>query len=301
MKKLAYIVLIVLSFQLKVQAQTDTLLNYHPKILLVTAHPDDDALFSATVFKTTRLLGGTVDLALMTNGEGGYRYSTLGEFVYGLDLTEEEVGRAYLPGIRKKELMAGGDIVGIRNYFFFDEKDFYYTLDVEETLQKWNTEAIVNRLEAIMREEQYDFLFLMLPFDGFHGHHKASAVLALEAMSRLPESERPIAFEAFIRRGTEDPGVEFTMLPGHPKTKVMEGVIFEFDRNQTFGFNNRLNYNIVANWVIAEHKSQGTMQLLMQNGTGAIEQFWYLEINGKSGLEKARTFFNAVNAVQPKD
>ncbi|MBO6795295.1 MAG: PIG-L family deacetylase [Balneolaceae bacterium] len=291
------ILIFIKSVSANVYAQSE--LDYQPKVLLVTAHPDDDALFSATIFKTTKLLGGTVDLALMTNGEGGYRYSTLGNYVYSLELDKEEVGRAYLPGIRKKELMAGGDVVGIRNYFFFDEPDFYYTLDVEETLENWNTEPVVNRLEEIMREEDYDFLFLMLPFEGFHGHHKASAVLALQAMERLPEADRPIALQAFVRRGADDPGVEFSVLEGHPNTKVMEGVTFEFDRNQTFGYNDRLNYNIIANWVIAEHKSQGTMQLLMQNSTGIIEQYWYLEINGKGGIEKTSTYFEAVNAVQP--
>ncbi len=298
-KSIKIICSIALAVLFSISAFGQTTLDYQPKVLLVTAHPDDDALFSATIFKTTKLLGGTVDLALMTNGEGGYRYSTLGNYVYGLELDKEEVGRAYLPGIRKKELMAGGDVVGIRNYFFFDEPDFYYTLDVEETLENWNTERVVNRLEEIMQEGDYDFLFLMLPFEGFHGHHKASAVLALQAMERLSEDARPIALQAFVRRGAEDPGVEFSMLDGHPNTQVMEGVTFEFDRNQTFGYNDRLNYNIIANWVIAEHKSQGTMQLLMQNSTGIIEQYWYLEINGKGGIEKTSTYFEAVNTIQP--
>ena len=274
-------------------------LEYKPKILLVTAHPDDDAIFSATVWKTTKLLNGIVDLALMTNGEGGYRYSTLGNYVYGLELDKEEVGRAYLPGIRKKELMAGGDIVGIRNYFFFDKQDFYYTLDVEETLGKWETESVVSKLTKIMGEGEYDFVFLLLPFAEFHGHHKASAVLGLEAISRLPEGKKPIALQGFVRKGEDDPGVEFSMLEGHPKTKVMDGEVFEFDRNQTFGFNDRMNYNIISNWVVAEHKSQGTMQLIMQNSTGTIEQYWYVEMNGTDGLTKTRQFFETINKVQP--
>lgn len=280
-------------------AIAQTPLSYSPKILLVTAHPDDDALFSATVFKTTHLLGGTVDLALMTNGEGGYTYSTLGNYVYGLELDKEEVGRAYLPGIRKKELMTGGDIVGIRNYFFFDQEDFYYTQDVEETLEKWDTKWIVSRLTEIMEKEAYDFLFLMLPFEEFHGHHKAATVLALRAMQALPHEKRPVALQTYVRRGQDDPGTEFQMLQGHSLTQVKPGVIFEFDRNQSFGANGRLNYNIIANWVIAEHKSQGTMQLMMQNATGIIEQYWYAEINGDSGLRKTTEFFEAVNAAQP--
>ena len=70
-----------------------------------------------------------------------------------------------MPTIRKKELIAGGDIVGIRDYFFFGQQDFYFTLDVEETFSKWDTEPIINRLENIMTKERYDFLFFITPFD----------------------------------------------------------------------------------------------------------------------------------------
>jgi hypothetical protein len=41
------------------------------------------------------------------------------------------------------------------------------------------------------------------------------------------------------------------------------------------------------------------MQLLMQNSTGIIEQYWYNEINGEEGLDKTAEFFEAVNAVEP--
>lgn len=290
--------LILLSLILSSQLYAQELLDYQPKVLLVTAHPDDDALFSATVFKTTRMLNGTVDLALMTNGEGGYKYSTLGNYIYGKELDKEEIGRDWLPSIRKKELMAGGDVVGIRNYFFFDQQDFYYTQDVEETLVKWDTTRVLERLESIMTEEQYDFMFLMLPTESTHGHHKASAVLALEAMSRLPEENRPIALLGYIRNPGEE-GVAFDMLAGHPKTKAMQGVVFEFDRNQPFGYDNRLNYNIIANWVIAEHKSQGTMQLLMTRQP-VIEQYRYLEINGTGGMDKAADYFRAVDEARPE-
>ncbi|XWN37740.1 MAG: PIG-L family deacetylase [Balneola sp.] len=294
MKKI--VVLLALFVTGSVFAQ-DSTLSYQPKILLITAHPDDDALFSATVWKTTKLLDGTVDLALMTNGEGGYKYSTLGNYVYDKDLDEEEVGRDYLPGIRKKELMAGGDVVGIRNYFFFDQQDFYYTQDIEETLEKWDTDAVEKRLADIMSKEDYDFIFMMLPFDGNHGHHKAATLLGLRAIKSLPEAERPIALPSFVRRTTEGESMKFDMMAGYPITKVKPNTLFEFDRNQKFGFNNRLDYNIIANWVIAEHKSQGTMQLLMRNGV--IEQYWFAELNSDDDLDKTRKFFEVINTIQP--
>lgn len=271
-------------------------LDYEPKILLVTAHPDDDALFSATVFKTTHLLDGTVDLALLTNGEGGYTYSTLGNYIYGKQLDKEEVGRAELPSIRKRELMAGGEIVGIRNYFFFDQKDRKHSLDIENPLSLWNTDYIKNRLQQTMREENYDFVFTMMPSEQTHAHHKASAVLALQAVQSLPQDERPLVLATTIVREKGDT-TAFSQLEGYPITKIDKSVEpFTFDRSQKFGHENRLDYNIIADWVIAEHKSQGTMQLFM-GAENAIELYLYYAMNPENKAEKVRKFFEAVNEV----
>ena len=181
--------LAVTSFSSEATAQN---LDYEPKVLLVTAHPDDDALFSATVFKTSHLLNGDVDLALMTNGEGGYKYSTLGNYIYDRQLDKEKVGREYLPGIRKRELMAGGKIVGLRNYFFFDQVDKEYSEDISNPLKRWDIEWVKQRLKQILKEGNYDFVFTMMPSKDTHAHHKASAILALQAVESLPEEERPL-------------------------------------------------------------------------------------------------------------
>ena len=45
-----------------------------------------------------------------------------------------------------------------------------------------------------------------------------------------------------------------------------------------------MNYQVIVNCLIAEHKSQGAMQLAM--GKGQFEQFWDYAINGKEGKEK---------------
>lgn len=275
-----------------IQAQK---LDYKPKILLVTAHPDDDAIYSATVFKTTHLLDGVVDLAIMTNGEGGYRYSTLANYIYGKELDKEEVGRSQLPGIRKREVMAGGKIVGLRKYFFFDQVDKAFSLDIELPLRDWNTDHIVQRLQEIITEEKYDFVCTMLPHPNTHAHHKASAVLALRAVESLEPEQRPLILATTFFR-EKGGSTDFTVLDGYPITKINEDTApLTFDRAQKFGHDNRLNYNIIANWVIAEHKSQGTMQLFM-NET-AVEAYLYYDINPESGYRKAKAFFEAVNAA----
>lgn len=100
-----------------------------PKVLIVTAHPDDETSFPVTVFKITHDLKGTVDLALMTDAQGGFNGSELGSLYYGYSLTDSIIGRERLSAIRKQELMNAGRILGIRNYFFFDQKG-----DLQENL-----------------------------------------------------------------------------------------------------------------------------------------------------------------------
>jgi hypothetical protein len=49
------------------------------KALLVVAHPDDEYAFAATAYRFVRELGGVAGQVVITNGEGGYRYSALAE------------------------------------------------------------------------------------------------------------------------------------------------------------------------------------------------------------------------------
>src|SRR5262245_58543582 len=93
-----------------------------PNVLVIQAHPDDETSFPIILYKITHDLKGTVDLAQLTDGQGGYNGSELGSVYYGLKLTDSTIGRSELPRIRKKEVMEAGDIMGIRQYYFFDQK-----------------------------------------------------------------------------------------------------------------------------------------------------------------------------------
>lgn len=264
-----------------------------PKVLIVIAHPDDESGFACTVYKIAHDLHGTVDLALVTNGEGGYKYSTLAEAYYGLALTDEKVGRAHLPAIRKKELMNAGKILGIRKYFFFDQKDHRYTTDVEEAFRGiWDTTMVARRLRAIMREGKYDFVFTLAPVPETHGHHKGATILALRAAAGLAPEARPVMLAGSVR---EKDSVEaaFHGLPGYPLTAIApDAPVYRFDRTQSFGYKNRLNYKIIANWEIAEHKSQGTMQLYMNRGD--YEEFRPYAMNGKESGTRTQALFDSL-------
>ncbi len=261
------------------------------RVLLVTAHPDDDAAFAATVYRITHQLGGAVDLALVTDGAGGYRYATLAEPIYGLRLTDERVARQYLPAIRKRELMAGGAVVGIRNYFFLDQPDRGYTLSADSVLRAvWDTAFVRKRLAAILSEGSYDLVVGLLPFPDTHGHHKSATIMALAAALSLPPARRPLVLGGFVCPLDQTQEMRFDGLDGYPSTRVAGGApLARFDRTQKFGLNDRLDYKIIANWVIAEHRSQGTMQLLMNRGD--IECFWYFDANGPEGRDRVTDVF----------
>ena len=139
-------------------------LSDHPKALVVIAHPDDDAAFSSVLYQLTHQLDRTVDLALVTDGSGGYRYSTLAEEIYGVEFTNEEVARQHLPAIRKQELMAGGAIVGISKYFFFDQLDDAFTTDVDPVLaDTWDAGWVRQRLMGILWDGDYDLIIIAVP------------------------------------------------------------------------------------------------------------------------------------------
>ena len=265
-----------------------------PKVLIVDAHPDDETGFAATVYKITHDLKGKVDLAVVTNGEAGFKYSTLAEEIYGEELTDEAVGREFLPSIRKKEIMAGGKFIGIHNYYFFDQKDTHYTLDCDTVLnQVWNVTWVKDKLRELIVREKYDFIFCLLPTFDTHGHHKAATILALQTVAALSPEQRPVVLGCTVTDKPDTSKMQFTGLPAYPVTAVKSGkYMFDFDRTQKFGFKDNLNYKVIVNWVIAEHKSQGVMQLGMNRGD--IEHFWFFDINSPNAIPKTQQLFESL-------
>lgn len=270
-----------------------------PKILIVVAHPDDETGAAATIYKITHDLNGTVDQCVITNGEGGYKYSTLANAYYGLDLTDEKVGRANLPRIRKQELMNAGKIIGTNNIFFLDQKDAHYGLDEHEPLDtSWDVPLVTKRLVDILGTTHYDFVFCLLPTPETHGGHKAATLLALRAIEALPKDQRP-AILAYSVSSVGDTIRPFSVLKDYMETKV-EGdqPMFTVDRTVKFGYKNTLSYKIIVNWEIAEHKSQGTMQLAMNRGD--YENFWFFAINRPGDKRRCEELFNRLKVVPYK-
>lgn len=289
------ILILLLAVCAPVFAQTKT----GPKVLVVTAHPDDETGMAAVIYKVTHELNGTVDQCVITNGEGGYKYSTLAEAYYNLELTDEKVGRENLPRIRKQELVNAGKIIGMNNIYFMDQKDAHYGLDEREPLDTtWNVNWVTTRLKEIMSNTKYDYVFCLLPVPETHAHHKAATMLALRTVQQLPVSQRPIVLGVTGSSLKDTTTVQFEQLKNYNETKVDKGTVYSFDKSAPFGYKNKLSYKIVVNWEIAEHKSQGTMQLAMNYGD--LENYWYFAINPAEGKEKCKTFFEQLKKIPYK-
>jgi len=259
---------------------------------MVVAHPDDEYMFAATTYRLAHELGWTADQVVITNGEAGYRYSSLAESVYRIRLADEGDGRAHLPAIRREETLRAGKLLGVRKHFFLDQKDLgFATVAAEADATNWNRQRIGRFLSELLPKERYDAVFTLLPTRETHGHHRAATILTLEAVARLPENERPIVFGADASPDAEPS--PFEGLPGIPLTATVSGnPTISFGRNASFGYHNALSYQIVVNWVIAEHKSQGMFQ--NEAGKNRFEHLWLFREGPADPIFRAGELQNAI-------
>ena len=251
------------------------------KVLLVVAHPDDEYACAASVYRLVRERGWVADQVIITNGEAGYRYSALAEAVYGVSLVREADGRAHLPAIRREEAMRAGRLLGIRHHYFLGEKDSGFSADpAAADASGWDHARIREVLSGLLKRERYDVMFVLLPTAETHGHHRAATLLALDAVAGLAEEQRPEVFGVEARGRDERPRL-FTGLTAVSLTSTTGAApAFVFDRTARFGYRDALSYQIVVNWVIAEHKSQGLFQTAY--GKHELEEFWRFAVSGSS-------------------
>jgi hypothetical protein len=131
---------------------------------------------------------------------------------------------------------------------------------------------------------------VLLPSEQTHGEHKAASILALEAVEGLPAGKRPIVLGA--QAGNGDPA-PYTQLQGHSLTATVSSKSqFQFDRDSRFGYQKSLSYQIVVDWVIAEHKSQGLFQNRCRQDR--FENFWLFTMNRRAATGEAEALFDAI-------
>jgi LmbE family N-acetylglucosaminyl deacetylase len=155
-------------------------------ILAVLAHPDDETMMAATVARYALVENKRVAHVYCTRGEGGGNM----------------VGTQWGPALgilRERELRDCLDTLGVRDCHFLDQVDWAYTESASMTLEKWDREAAVEGLTRLIRALRPEVILTMSPFPspGWHGHHQAAGMLAVEATSAAAD---PTQFPLQITR-----------------------------------------------------------------------------------------------------
>src|SRR6058998_4393873 len=138
-------------------------------VLYVAAHPDDENTQIITYLARGR--GYRTAYLSLTRGDGGQ------------NLLGPQLGEA-LGVARTQELLAARRLDGGRQYFT-RAIDFGYSKDYRETLRIWDRQAVLADIVRVIRSFRPDVIvtrFSPQPGDT-HGHHTASAVLAVEAFT----------------------------------------------------------------------------------------------------------------------
>lgn len=159
-----------------VLAQEIRALGVTGRVLYVAAHPDDENTRVLTWLKNEALVE-TAYLSL-TRGDGGQN-------LIGPQLREE------LGLIRTQELLAARRLDGARQ-FFTRAVDFGYSKTSTEALGVWGHDAVLADVVWVIRRFQPDVIITRFEPAGeyTHGHHTASAKLAVEAFAAAADPER---------------------------------------------------------------------------------------------------------------
>ncbi|MCZ2355388.1 MAG: PIG-L family deacetylase [Bacteroidia bacterium] len=233
-------------------------LNTVGSVLYIAAHPDDE---------NTRLISYLVNERHLRTG-----YLSLTRGDGGQNLIGNEQGEA-LGLIRTQELLAARKVDGAEQ-FFTRANDFGFSKNPEETLNLWDKEKVLSDIVLTIRRFRPDVIICRFPTtgEGGHGHHTASAILAMEAFEAAADPQK------FPEQLTETQPWQ---------TKRIFWNTFNFGGNNTTspeqlkidvgGFNPLLglNYGEIAAKSRTMHKSQG-FGTAMQRGEN-IEYFKFLK------------------------
>jgi LmbE family N-acetylglucosaminyl deacetylase len=154
-------------------------------VLHIGAHPDDENTELITYLSLGR--GYRTAYLSLTRGDGGQNE-------LGKDFDEK------LGVLRTQELLAARRLDHGRQ-FFTRAIDFGFSKSPEETLKFWDREAVLGDVVRIIRQFRPDVIvtrFPVPPGSGGHGHHTASAILAVEAFKLAGD---PQAYPEQLKQG----------------------------------------------------------------------------------------------------
>ena len=145
-------------------------------VLHTVAHPDDEN--GALLTWLSRGQGVRTGLYSTTRGEGGAN-------LIGSELFDA------LGIVRAEEHLASARYYGVE-LFYSSAVDFGYSKRLDETLEKWDKEMLLEDMVRLIRQYRPDVIISRYQGnrqDG-HGHHQASGVVTLEAFRAAGDANR---------------------------------------------------------------------------------------------------------------
>jgi LmbE family N-acetylglucosaminyl deacetylase len=276
-------VLFITFFSLPSKAQSGSAIledmahfNSFSTVLYMAAHPDDE---------NTRVISWLV------NGEHAKTaYLSLTRGDGGQNLIGTEFGDA-LGILRTQELLAARRIDG-GEQFFTRAVDFGYSRSAQESFEKWNEEEVLADAVWVIRKFKPQIILTRFPPDarGGHGHHTASAIIAIKAAEAASDPNRfP---EQLKTHGVwQVQSVYWNTSSWWDKT-----VAEEMDTNKTIwradigGYNANMgvSYNELGSLARSQHKCQGFGVDIQRGETFEyFRHLWGKELpNGLAGLEE---------------
>jgi LmbE family N-acetylglucosaminyl deacetylase len=231
-------------------------------VLYVAAHPDDENTQFIAYFARGRSYR-TAYLSL-TRGDGG----------------QNELGGDFdqkLGVLRTQELLAARRIDGGRQ-FFSRAIDFGFSKNPEETLRFWDHDKVLGDVVRVIRRFRPDVIvtrFPIPPGSGGHGHHTASAMLAVEAFKL---AGNPASYPEQLTQGLtpwQPKRILWNSWDGGRGTGGLEGPIVHVDiggddpvTGEAFG--------TIANRSRGMHKTQGLGGFSGRTATGPNPQSFML-------------------------
>lgn len=126
-----------------------------PKLLLISAHPDDDAQVTGTLLKIKKRGWQLFEIILTKGGNG----------------TKRGKKCSFLSTRRKKEGEIFAKLLGMKKIYWFNETDGFLT----------KNKTLVVRLLKIIRKVSPKIIILLNPND-YHKDHRESYTISLEAI-----------------------------------------------------------------------------------------------------------------------
>lgn len=228
-------------------------LNVLGSVLYIVAHPDDENTRLIAYLSKEKLLN-TGNLSL-TRGDGGQN-------LIGPEIREQ------LGLIRTNELLEARKIDGGKQ-FFSRANDFGFSKTPQETFTIWDKEGVLADMVWVIRKFKPDVLVTRFAPDYFktHGHHVASAQLAMEAFKAAGDKNRFPEQLKFVE--TWQPkrilwNVSYWFF-GSEKDFKTDGY-YKYDVGQ---YNELLgkSYTEIAAEARSMHRSQGFGTALLRGGT----------------------------------